>query len=320
MGQTWGEPRGQRILLARRALGSARQSVRLAPGDQRALSVAARAAAAAGRLPQAVAYADEAVAANPASAEAWLVRAQVARAAGAPRVAQADAGEALRLRPDYYNAQSELGFILQRRGYLRASRQPFAAAAAANPVARPARAGLLASGGWAVMVAADLLTLPVLLVTHEPIAWLIAGGVIGACRAAMAAGTVQARALGRGGGGQAAARAFPARHPGRGPSGRPRPPRAFPVRRLLGVAGGPGAALYRCRLRIVGPVRADGQPRRARCQLVLRRPHRCARLPVGVAAPPAQVPQIWTSVRLVAGTACRPGPAMGGGAVARRAN
>ena len=181
LGQTWGEPRGQRILLARRALGSARQSVRLAPGDQRALSVAARAAAAAGRLPQAVAYADEAVAANPASAEAWLVRAQVARAAGAPRVAQADAGEALRLRPDYYNAQSELGFILQRRGYLRASRQPFAAAAAANPVARPARAGLLASGGWAVMVAADLLTLPVLLVTHEPIAWLIAGGVIGAC-------------------------------------------------------------------------------------------------------------------------------------------
>ena len=87
--------------------------MRLAPGDQRALSVAARAAAAAGRLPQAVAYADEAVAANPASAEAWLVRAQVARAAGAPRVAQADAGEALRLRPDYYNAQSELGFILK---------------------------------------------------------------------------------------------------------------------------------------------------------------------------------------------------------------
>jgi tetratricopeptide (TPR) repeat protein len=180
LGQAWGKPRGQRLVIAQRALGSARESLRLAPGDQRGLSVAARAAAAAGHLPEAVAYADEAVAANPASPEAWLVRAQVARAARALRVAQADVGEALRLRPDYYYAQSELGFILQKRGYLRASRQPFAAAAAANPVARPARAGLLASGGWAVMIAADLLTLPVLLVTHEPIAWLIAGGVLGA--------------------------------------------------------------------------------------------------------------------------------------------
>jgi tetratricopeptide (TPR) repeat protein len=155
----------RRYDLAAKALTPAQEALRLAPGDIDALLTAAEAAAWARRFPEAVAAVDEAVQLYPSNEHVWFVRSRVARLAGDLAVAEASAREALRLVPDFYAANNELGLILGAKGDGNGAREQFVASATIDPVAEPARINLVRRNGWWLYLLCLLVASPLLVLT-----------------------------------------------------------------------------------------------------------------------------------------------------------
>jgi len=130
----------------RTALPPAERAASLSPGDVDSLCVLAEAAAVAGQTRKAIQIADEAVRIAPFVPTAWLVRARVARLTGDLPVAEADIREALRLEPDNYSANNELGLILGARGKRAESLSQFKSTAALDPSRQTAPRNVLRYG------------------------------------------------------------------------------------------------------------------------------------------------------------------------------
>lgn len=170
----------RRYDLAAKALASGQEALRLAPGDIDALLTAAEAAAWARRFPEAVAAVDEAVQLYPSNEHVWFVRSRVARLAGDLAVAEASAREALRLVPDFYAANNELGLILGAKGDGTGAREQFVASATIDSVAEPARINLVRRNGWWLYLLCLLVASPLLVLTAHlkppqasPLAWIV---------------------------------------------------------------------------------------------------------------------------------------------------
>ncbi len=157
----------------RQAVEAAKEFVRLAPTDVAAYWTMADAYVAAHKPRGAVAASETALNLAPNSAQTWLIRARAARAAYDFPVAEACIREALRLEPDHYLANTELGIILRLRGRTSEALQQLVSSASIDPLARPARAHLVRYGALPFLLLTLLVTSPILLVLHGATAvWL----------------------------------------------------------------------------------------------------------------------------------------------------
>jgi hypothetical protein len=159
-------------------IAAAEELVRLAPTDVASYWALTDACVAARRVRLAVSTSTTALEMAPHLAQTWLLRARAARAAHDYTVAEAAIREALRLDPDNYAANNELGIILRRRGRSAESIRQLAASVAIDPLARPARKNLLAFGFFPFLLLSMLVTSPTLLVAPRDVAWW-AWGCIG---------------------------------------------------------------------------------------------------------------------------------------------
>jgi tetratricopeptide (TPR) repeat protein len=155
----------RRRSIAASAIPPAREALRLDPHNPASMVLLAEAAAFAGDKALALQSSMDAISAAPLSAEAWMVRSQVLRVAGFLSAAEGAAREALRLDPQHYAANNELGLILSRQGRAADSTRQFEATAALDPVRRSAPANLMRSGRWVSLVVCLLLALPVFYLT-----------------------------------------------------------------------------------------------------------------------------------------------------------
>lgn len=156
----------------RRAMAAGKQLVRLAPNDVQSHWAMTDACTAARKGRAAVAASNTALEMAPNLPPTWLLRARAARVAGDLEVAESAIREALRLQPDNYDANNELGIILRRRGRTGEALQQLKSTAALDPIERPARVNLIRYGAVPFQVLVLLLTSPALLVVHNITAWI----------------------------------------------------------------------------------------------------------------------------------------------------
>lgn len=161
----------------RQAVRAAEEFVRLAPTDVAAYWTMADACVAAHKPRGAVAASETALSLAPNSPQTWLIRARAARAAYDFPVAEACIREALRLEPDHYLANTELGIILRLRGRTSEALQQLASSASIDPLARPARAHLLRYGALPFLFLTLVATSPILVVLHGATALWLWGSV-----------------------------------------------------------------------------------------------------------------------------------------------
>lgn len=164
--------RGPSRRAGRAAITAARHLVRLAPTDVRSHWALTDACAAAHRGRQAVTSSDVALEMAPQASQTWLLRARAARVAGDLEVAESAIRECLRLEPEDYLANNELGIIFRHRGRTAEGLQQLASTASIAPLARPARANLVAYGAKRLQVLILLVTSPSLLILHSATPWL----------------------------------------------------------------------------------------------------------------------------------------------------
>ncbi len=157
----------------RRAVAAAKRLVRLAPTEVSSHWALIDSCVAASRVRSAVAASNTALAMAPESTHTWFLRGRAARLAGDLQVAESAIREALRLEPDSYEANNELGIIMRGRGRTAQALQQLTSTASMNPIARPARANLVRYGAAPFQVIILLLTLPILLVVHPIIVWIL---------------------------------------------------------------------------------------------------------------------------------------------------
>ena len=144
----------------RAALSPAQKAVSLDSRDAASLWVLAEAAAVAGRIRLATRSADEAARLAPLLPNTWMVRARVARIAGDLPVAEADIREALRLSPDSYEANNELGLVLGAAGRRAESLSQFKSTAALDPSRQAAPRNVLRYGRGLTQLIAFVLFSP----------------------------------------------------------------------------------------------------------------------------------------------------------------
>ena len=161
---------GENSLVRRRSIAAsaippAREALRLDPHNPDSMVLLAEAAAFAGDHALALQASHDAVGAAPLSPEAWMVRSQVLRITGSLLAAEGAAREALRLDPQHYAANNELGLVLSKQGRMADSARQFEATAALDPVRRSAPANLLRTGRWVSLVACLILALPLFILS-----------------------------------------------------------------------------------------------------------------------------------------------------------
>lgn len=115
------------------AVAAARTAVSITNGDPRSLAILAETAAVVGQHRLAIRTADALIAKEPTAAASWFVRARVARLVGDLAVGESDVREALRLEPQNYAVNNELGLILRGQGRTSESLRQFKATASLDP-------------------------------------------------------------------------------------------------------------------------------------------------------------------------------------------
>ena len=153
-------------------MAAANGLVAMAPTPASSYWAMADACVAAHKPRAAVRASDTALELAPNSTQTWLVRARAARCAFDFQVAESAVREALRLQPNNYLANNELGTILRLRGRTAEALQQFSSTASMDPVARPARANFVRYGVLPLQLLVLAVTSPVLLVVRSPIVWI----------------------------------------------------------------------------------------------------------------------------------------------------
>ena len=157
----------------RPALAAARRLVELAPEEVTSHWAMTDAAVASQKVRLAVSSSSTALEMAPQSAMTWLLRARAARRAGDLQVAESAVREALRLDPENYNANTELGIIMRGRGRTADGLRQLKSTASLDPAAPYAPANLRRYGMIFLQVPVVVLMLPIFLITHETSYWIV---------------------------------------------------------------------------------------------------------------------------------------------------
>lgn len=125
-----------RLRKPKQALAAAQQAMRLDPNEELVLNVNGEAQLACGKTAEAEATASRMIALFPASSSGFDIRGRALM--GSKRFVEAEASmrEALRLEPDDWTLNNNLGVVLQRQKKKKEAIEAFERAAIANPVAK----------------------------------------------------------------------------------------------------------------------------------------------------------------------------------------
>jgi Flp pilus assembly protein TadD len=159
-------PKGERGPLGTDAVASARDAVRLAPGDPNGLLALAQALPLTGDISEADHVVQELLRLAPNSAASWVTASLVALAAKNWNAAISASRQALAIEPENYAALNNLGVALRASGKGREGTRVLAEAARSKPDSRTARQNLSRAGLNIMRVAILILLLPLLLITH----------------------------------------------------------------------------------------------------------------------------------------------------------